>query len=66
MFAGLSNMGALSANNDDPARASRPFSADRDGFVYGEGAVVFVIESAGTRGATGARARLRDPRPAAP
>jgi 3-oxoacyl-[acyl-carrier-protein] synthase II len=46
MFAGLSNMGALSANNDDPAGASRPFSADRDGFVYGEGAVIFVVESA--------------------
>jgi 3-oxoacyl-[acyl-carrier-protein] synthase II len=46
MFAGLSNMGALSANNDDPAGASRPFSADRDGFVYGEGAVLFVVESA--------------------
>jgi 3-oxoacyl-[acyl-carrier-protein] synthase II len=46
MFAGLSNMGALSANNDDPPGASRPFSADRDGFVYGEGAVIFVVESA--------------------
>jgi 3-oxoacyl-[acyl-carrier-protein] synthase II len=46
MFAGLSNMGALSANNDDPEGASRPFSADRDGFVYGEGAVIFVVESA--------------------
>jgi 3-oxoacyl-[acyl-carrier-protein] synthase II len=46
MFAGLSNMGALSANNDDPRGASRPFSADRDGFVYGEGAVIFVVESA--------------------
>jgi 3-oxoacyl-[acyl-carrier-protein] synthase II len=46
MFAGLSNMGALSANNDDPEGASRPFSADRDGFVYGEGAVLFVVESA--------------------
>jgi 3-oxoacyl-[acyl-carrier-protein] synthase II len=45
MFAGLSNMGALSANNDDPQGASRPFSADRDGFVYGEGAVLFVVES---------------------
>jgi 3-oxoacyl-[acyl-carrier-protein] synthase II len=45
MFAGLSNMGALSANNEDPQGASRPFSADRDGFVYGEGAVLFVVES---------------------
>jgi 3-oxoacyl-[acyl-carrier-protein] synthase II len=56
MFAGLSNMGALSANNDDPAGASRPFSADRDGFVYGEGAVLFVIESAEHAHSRGARA----------
>jgi 3-oxoacyl-[acyl-carrier-protein] synthase II len=55
MFAGLSNMGALSANNDDPAGASRPFSADRDGFVYGEGAVIFVIESAAHARNRGAR-----------
>jgi 3-oxoacyl-[acyl-carrier-protein] synthase II len=55
MFAGLSNMGALSANNDDPAGASRPFSADRDGFVYGEGAVLFVVESAEHARARGAR-----------
>ncbi len=56
MFAGLSNMGALSARNDEPQRASRPFSADRDGFVYGEGAVVFVIEAAAHAQARGARA----------
>jgi 3-oxoacyl-[acyl-carrier-protein] synthase II len=55
MFAGLANMGALSANNDDPAGASRPFSADRDGFVYGEGAVLFVVESAAHAAARGAR-----------
>ena len=55
MFAGLSNMGALSANNDDPKGASRPFSADRDGFVYGEGAVLFVVESAQHAAARGAR-----------
>jgi 3-oxoacyl-[acyl-carrier-protein] synthase II len=55
MFAGLSNMGALSANNDDPQGASRPFSADRDGFVYGEGAVIFVVESAEHARGRGAR-----------
>ena len=55
MFAGLCNMGALSANNDDPAGASRPFSADRDGFVYGEGAVIFVIEAADHAAARDAR-----------
>ncbi len=55
MFAGLSNMGALSANNEDPAGASRPFSADRDGFVYGEGAVLFVVESAEHAAARGVR-----------
>ncbi len=45
MFGGLSMMGALSTRNDEPAAASRPFDAQRDGFVYGEGAVVFVVES---------------------
>jgi 3-oxoacyl-[acyl-carrier-protein] synthase II len=46
MFAGLANMGPLSQRNDEPERASRPFDADRDGFVFGEGAVVVVVESA--------------------
>ncbi|MEV4343030.1 beta-ketoacyl-ACP synthase II [Actinoplanes sp. NPDC049596] len=45
MFAGLSSMGALSQRNDDPAAASRPFDAGRDGFVFGEGSVVMVLES---------------------
>jgi 3-oxoacyl-[acyl-carrier-protein] synthase II len=45
-FAALGNMHALSRRNDDPTRASRPFDRDRDGFVYGEGAGVVVIESA--------------------
>jgi len=46
MFAGLSSMRAMSRCNDDPCRASRPFDAGRDGFVYGEGAVLAVVESA--------------------
>ncbi len=45
IFAGLSAMGVLSRRNDDPARASRPFDADRDGFVFGEGSVIAVLES---------------------
>lgn len=55
MFAGLERMGALSKRNDDPAAASRPFDAERDGFVFGEGAVLAVVESAehaARRGAT--------------
>lgn len=53
---GFSLLGALSTSHqDEPALASRPFSADRDGFVLGEGSVMFVLEdleSARRRGAT--------------
>ncbi len=45
MFAGLQAMGALSKNDGAPERVSRPFDRDRDGFVFGEGAVVAVLES---------------------
>jgi 3-oxoacyl-[acyl-carrier-protein] synthase II len=55
MFAGLSSMGALSKRNDDPAGASRPFDAERDGFVFGEGSVIMVLETAAHAAARGAR-----------
>jgi 3-oxoacyl-[acyl-carrier-protein] synthase II len=44
-LAALSNMQAISGRNDEPARASRPFDAERDGFVLGEGAGVLILES---------------------
>jgi 3-oxoacyl-[acyl-carrier-protein] synthase II len=45
-FAALSNMGALSRRNDEPEKASRPFDRDRDGFLFGEGAGVLIVETA--------------------
>ena len=53
--AGFASMKALSTRNDDPARASRPFDLNRDGFVIGEGGGALVLEAlehAEARGAT--------------
>ncbi len=44
-IAGFASMKALSTRNEEPARASRPYDQDRDGFVLGEGGGVIVIES---------------------
>ncbi len=44
-FAGMGIMGAISTRNEEPERASRPFDAERDGFIIGEGAGTVVLES---------------------
>jgi len=44
-IASFAAMQALSRRNDDPARASRPYDVDRDGFVLGEGAATIVLET---------------------
>jgi 3-oxoacyl-[acyl-carrier-protein] synthase II len=54
-LAAFANLNALSTRNDDPARASRPFDADRDGFVMGEGAGFVVLERLADARARGAR-----------
>jgi beta-ketoacyl-acyl-carrier-protein synthase II len=55
IVAGFVNMRALAANNDEPARASRPFDLDRSGFVLAEGAASVVLETLEHAQARGAR-----------
>ncbi len=55
LISGFAKMRALSTRNEEPERASRPFAADRTGFVLGEGAAVLVLEDSGHARARGAR-----------
>jgi 3-oxoacyl-[acyl-carrier-protein] synthase II len=52
---GFSSMRALSARNDEPTKASRPFDKDRDGFVIGEGAGILILEELEFAKARGAK-----------
>ena len=54
-IAGFASMKALSTRNEEPGKASRPFDAQRDGFVMGEGAAVFVFEELGHALSRGAK-----------
>jgi 3-oxoacyl-[acyl-carrier-protein] synthase II len=58
-IAGFAQARTLSKRNDEPERASRPFDADRDGFVLGEGAGVVIVESEEHAAARGAHVRGR-------
>ena len=52
---GFNAMKALSTRNDEPEKASRPFDADRDGFIMGEGAGIVILESLQSAAERGAR-----------
>jgi 3-oxoacyl-[acyl-carrier-protein] synthase II len=54
-FVSLGRLGALSKRNDEPTKASRPFDKDRDGFVFGEGAAILLLERLDFARARGAR-----------
>jgi len=54
-IAGFNNMKALSERNDDPQGASRPFDAERDGFVLAEGGGILVLEELGRAEVRGAK-----------
>ncbi|MFJ9924092.1 beta-ketoacyl-[acyl-carrier-protein] synthase family protein [Streptomyces rubiginosohelvolus] len=53
-IAGFAAMRALSTNNEHPTQASRPFDANRDGFIIGEGAATLILESEQSARARGA------------
>ncbi|MEU5137443.1 beta-ketoacyl-[acyl-carrier-protein] synthase family protein [Streptomyces californicus] len=55
-IAGFAAMRALSTNNEHPSQASRPFDANRDGFIIGEGAAALILESEQSARARGAAA----------
>jgi 3-oxoacyl-[acyl-carrier-protein] synthase II len=54
-ISGFNSMKAMSTRNDSPETASRPFDKDRDGFVLGEGAGIFILESLDSALERGAR-----------
>ena len=54
-FAGFCSMRAVSFNNDNPEKASRPFDKNRDGFVMGEGSTILMLESLDSAKARGAK-----------
>ena len=56
-IAAFYNLRALSRRNDDPAKASRPFDGDRDGFVMAEGGAFFMLERQSAARSRGARIR---------